>query len=101
MQSRSVEFAKKIWSQFDVRSSLNDIQDHCERRNQEHGRQSSCAASTLDKNQAKVNPRRRPDKPAWPPTFSKHWRRHVNVDMIGQNISHGRGEPATTSPHRR
>src|SRR6266566_7594260 len=96
MQSRSVEFAKKFGVVFEVRSSLNDNPGTIVKEETRNMEDIVIRGVSLDKNQAKVTLVAVPDKPGVAAhIFKAIGDANVNVDMIVQNISHGRGEPAT------
>lgn len=96
MQSRSVEFAKKFGVVFEVRSSLNDNPGTIVKEETKSMEDVVIRGVSLDKNQAKVTLVAVPDKPGVAARiFKAVGDANVNVDMIVQNISHGRGTPAT------
>ena len=96
MQSRSVEFAKKFGVVFEVRSSLNENQGTLVKEETTSMEDIVVRGVSLDKNQAKVTLVGVPDKPGVAARISKAiGDANINVDMIVQNISHGRGTPAT------
>src|SRR5437868_593714 len=96
MQSRSVEFAKKFGVVFEVRSSLNENQGTIVKEETTSMEDIVVRGVSLDKNQAKVTLVGVPDKPGVAARiFKAIGDANVNVDMIVQNISHGRGTPAT------
>jgi len=96
MQSRSVEFAKKFGVVFEVRSSLNDNPGTIVKEETTSMEDIVVRGVSLDKNQAKVTLVGVPDKPGVAARiFKAIGDANVNVDMIVQNISHGRGTPAT------
>src|SRR6266702_6546930 len=96
MQSRSVEFAKKFGVVFEVRSSLNDNPGTIVKEETKNMEDVVIRGVSLDKNQAKVTLVAVPDKPGVAARiFKAIGDANVNVDMIVQNISHGRGVPAT------
>src|SRR6187402_76092 len=96
MQSRSVEFAKKFGVVFEVRSSLNENPGTIVKEEANHMEGVVVRGVSLDKNQAKVTLVAVPDKPGVAARiFKAIGDANVNVDMIVQNISHGRGKPAT------
>jgi aspartate kinase len=96
MQSRSVEFAKKFGVIFEVRSSLNDNPGTLVKEEAKNMEDIVVRGITLDKNQAKVTLVAVPDKPGVAAhIFKAIGDANINVDMIVQNISHGRGAPAT------
>src|SRR5258706_9584744 len=96
MQSRSVEFAKKFAVVFEVRSSLNENQGTIVKEETTSMEDIVVRGVSLDKNQAKVTLVGVPDKPGVAARiFKAIGDANVNVDMIVQNISHGRGTPAT------
>src|SRR6266702_1005535 len=96
MQSRSVEFAKKFGVVFEVRSSLNDNPGTIVKEETSNMEDIVVRGVSLDKNQAKVTLVAVPDKPGVAARiFKAIGDANVNVDMIVQNISHGRGVPAT------
>src|SRR5947208_15619032 len=96
MQSRSVEFAKKFGVVFEVRSSLNDNTGTIVKEETSSMEEIVVRGVSLDKNQAKVTLVGVPDKPGVAARiFKAIGDANVNVDMIVQNISHGRGTPAT------
>src|SRR6184192_2131224 len=96
MQSRSVEFAKKFGVVFEVRSSLNDNPGTIVKEETSSMEEIVVRGVSLDKNQAKVTLVGVPDKPGVAARiFKAIGDASINVDMIVQNISHGRGTPAT------
>jgi aspartate kinase len=96
MQSRSVEFAKKFGVIFEVRSSLNDNPGTIVKEETTSMEDIVVRGVSLDKNQAKVTLVGVPDKPGVAARiFKELGDATVNVDMIVQNVSHGRGTPAT------
>jgi aspartate kinase len=96
MQSRSVEFAKKFGVVFEVRSSLNDNPGTIVKEETKNMEDIVVRGVSLDKNQAKVTLVGVPDQPGVAARiFKAIGDANVNVDMIVQNISHGRGKPAT------
>jgi len=96
MQSRSVEFAKKFGVVFEVRSSLNENQGTLVKEETTSMEDIVVRGVSLDKNQAKVTLVGVPDKPGVAARiFKAIGDANINVDMIVQNISHGRGTPAT------
>src|SRR5882724_10142071 len=96
MQSRSVEFAKKFGVVFEVRSSLNENEGTLVKEETTSMEDIVVRGVSLDKNQAKVTLVGVPDKPGVAARiFKAIGDANVNVDMIVQNISHGRGTPAT------
>src|SRR6266576_2581705 len=96
MQSRSVEFAKKFGVVFEVRSSLNDNPGTIVKEETTSMEDIVVRGVSLDKNQAKVTLVGVPDKPGVAARiFKAIGDANINVDMIVQNISHGRGTPAT------
>jgi aspartate kinase len=96
MQSRSVEFAKKFGVVFEVRSSLNENPGTIVKEETSSMEDIVVRGVSLDKNQAKVTLVGVPDKPGVAARiFKAIGDANVNVDMIVQNISHGRGKPAT------
>src|SRR5215813_4400809 len=96
MQSRSVEFAKKFGVVFEVRSSLNDNPGTIVKEETASMEDVVIRGVSLDKNQAKVTLVAVPDKPGVAARiFKAIGDANVNVDMIVQNISHGRGKPST------
>ena len=96
MQSRSVEFAKKFGVVFEVRSSLNENPGTIVKEETTSMEDIVVRGVSLDKNQAKVTLVDVPDKPGVAARiFRAIGDANVNVDMIVQNISHGRGAPAT------
>src|SRR6266571_2608977 len=96
MQSRSVEFAKKFGVVFEVRSSLNENEGTLVKEETTSMEDIVVRGVSLDKNQAKVTLVGVPDKPGVAARiFKAIGDANINVDMIVQNISHGRGTPAT------
>src|SRR5580765_5498425 len=96
MQSRSVEFAKKFGVVFEVRSSLNENPGTIVKEETSSMEDIVVRGVSLDKNQAKVTLVAVPDKPGVAARiFKAIGDANVNVDMIVQNISHGRGKLAT------
>jgi aspartate kinase len=96
MQSRSVEFAKKFGVVFEVRSSLNENPGTIVKEETKSMEGILVRGVALDKNQAKITLVGVPDKPGVAARiFTALGNAVVNVDMIVQNISHGRGTPAT------
>jgi len=96
MQSRSVEFAKKFGVVFEVRSSLNENEGTLVKEETTSMEDVVVRGVSLDKNQAKVTLVGVPDKPGVAARiFKAIGDANINVDMIVQNISHGRGTPAT------
>jgi len=96
MQSRSVEFAKNFGVKFEVRSSLNDNPGTIVKEETKSMEDVVVRGVSLDKNQAKITLVAVPDKPGVSArVFKTLGDANVNVDMIVQNISHGRGAPAT------
>jgi aspartate kinase len=96
MQSRSVEFAKKFGVVFEVRSSLNENEGTIVKEETSSMEDVVVRGVSLDKNQAKVTLVGVPDKPGIAARiFKAIGDANINVDMIVQNISHGRGTPAT------
>jgi aspartate kinase len=96
MQSRSVEFAKKFGVIFEVRSSLNENPGTIVKEETSSMEDIVVRGVSLDKNQAKVTLVGVPDKPGVAARiFKAIGDANVNVDMIVQNISHGRGTPST------
>src|SRR5205809_3204895 len=96
MQSRSVEFAKKFGVVFEVRSSLNENPGTIVKEETTSMEDIVVRGVSLDKNQAKVTLVGVPDKPGVAARiFKAIGDANINVDMIVQNISHGRGSPAT------
>src|SRR6058998_1715859 len=96
MQSRSVEFAKKFGVVFEVRSSLNDNPGTIVKEETTSMEEIVVRGVSLDKNQAKVTLVGVPDKPGVAARiFKAIGDSSINVDMIVQNISHGRGTPST------
>src|SRR6266704_1038624 len=96
MQSRSVEFAKKFGVVFEVRSSLNDNPGTIVKEETRNMEDIVVRGVSLDKNQAKITLVAVPDKPGVSArVFKALGDANVNVDLIVQNISHGRGSPAT------
>src|SRR5262245_10912652 len=96
MQSRSVEFAKKFGVVFEVRSSLNENPGTIAKEETTSMEDIVVRGVSLDKNQAKVTLVGVPDKPGVAARiFKALGDAHINVDMIVQNISHGKGAPAT------
>src|SRR5688572_29288296 len=96
MQSRSVEFAKKLGVVFEVRSSLNENPGTVVKEETKNMEDVVIRGVSLDKNQAKITIVAVPDKPgAAARIFKALGEANVNVDMIVQNISHGSGAPAT------
>ena len=96
MQSRSVEFAKKFGVVFEVRSSLNENEGTLVKEETTSMEDIVVRGVSLDKNQAKVTLVGVPDKPGVAARiFKAIGDASINVDMIVQNISHGRGTPAT------
>jgi len=96
MQSRSVEFAKKFGVVFEVRSSLNDNPGTIVKEETKSMEGVVVRGVSLDKNQAKITLVAVPDQPGVAARiFQAIGDANINVDMIVQNISHGRGSPAT------
>jgi len=96
MQSRSVEFAKKFGVVFEVRSSLNDHPGTVVKEETQSMEDVVIRGVSLDKNQAKITLVSVPDRPGVAARiFKAIGDANINVDMIVQNISHGRGTPAT------
>jgi aspartate kinase len=96
MQSRSVEFAKKFGVVFEVRSSLNQNPGTIVKEETANMEDIVIRGVSLDKNQAKVTLVDVPDRPgAAAHIFKALADATINVDMIVQNISHGRGTPST------
>src|SRR5262252_2752199 len=96
MQSRSVEFAKKFEVVFEVRSSLNENPGTIVKEEARNMEDVVVRGVSLDKNQAKVTLVAVPDQPGVAARIFKAIAdANINVDMIVQNISHGRGKPAT------
>src|SRR6267378_923 len=96
MQSRSVEFAKKFGVVFEVRSSLNENPGTIVKEETKNMEDIVVRGVSLDKNQAKVTVVGVPDEPGMAARiFKAIGDASINVDMIVQNISHGRGAPAT------
>src|SRR6267378_3445167 len=96
MQSRSVEFAKKFGVVFEVRSSLNENPGTIVKEETKNMEDIVVRGISIEKNQAKVTLVAVPDKPGVSARiFKALGDANVNVDMIVQNISHGRGTPAT------
>jgi aspartate kinase len=96
MQSRSVEFAKKFGVVFEVRSSLNENPGTIVKEETSSMEDIVVRGVSLDKNQAKVTLVGVPDQPGVAARiFKAIGDANVNVDMIVQNISHGRDKPAT------
>src|SRR5881628_690637 len=91
MQSRSVEFAKKFGVVFEVRSSLNDNPGTIVKEETTSMEDILVRGVSLDKNQAKVTLVAVPDKPGVAARiFKAIGDANINVDMIVQNIGHGR-----------
>src|SRR5438067_179597 len=91
MQSRSVEFAKKFGVIFEVRSSLNENPGTIVKEETKSMEGIVVRGVSLDKNQAKITLVAVPDKPGVAARiFKAIGDANVNVDMIVQNISHGR-----------
>ncbi len=96
MQSRSVEFAKKFGVVFEVRSSLNDNPGTLVKEETQNMEDVVIRGVSLDKNQAKITLVEVPDRPGVAARIFKALAdAAINVDMIVQNISHGRGTPST------
>src|SRR5437588_9072451 len=96
MQSRSVEFAKKFGVIFEVRSSLNENPGTIVKEETKNMEEIVVRGVSLDKNQAKVTLVGVPDKPGEAAQiFKAIGEANINVDMIVQNISHGRGALST------
>src|SRR5256884_6882540 len=96
MQSRSVEFAKKFASVFEVRSSLNDNPGTIVKEETRNMEDVVIRGVSLDKNQAKVTLVAVPGKTGVAARiFKTLGDAAINVDMIVQNVSHGAGAPAT------
>src|SRR5438067_2223415 len=91
MQSRSVEFANKFGVIFEVRSSLNENPGTIVKEETKSMEGIVVRGVSLDKNQAKITLVAVPDKPGVAARiFKAIGDANVNVDMIVQNISHGR-----------
>ena len=91
MQSRSVEFAKKFGVVFEVRSSLNENQGTIVKEETRNMEDVVVRGVSLDKNQAKVTLVAVPDQPGVAARiFKAIGDANINVDMIVQNIGHGR-----------
>src|SRR5262252_7898833 len=96
MQSRSVEFAKNFGVIFEVRSSLNEHPGTIVKEETRNMEDIVVRGISLDKNQAKLTLVGVPDKPGVAARiFKVLGDATINVDMIVQNVSHGRGTPAT------
>src|SRR5438445_8944090 len=96
MQSRSVEYEKKFGIVFEVRSSLNENEGTLVKEETTSMEDIVVRGVSLDKNQAKVTLVGVPDKPGVAARiFKAIGDASINVDMNVQNISHGRGTPAT------
>src|SRR6266851_4612491 len=91
MQSRSVEFAKKFGVIFEVRSSLNENPGTIVKEEAKNMEDIVVRGVSLDKNQAKVTLVAVPDIPGVAArVFKAIGDANINVDMIVQNIGHGR-----------
>src|SRR6202142_1484681 len=96
MQSRSVECAKKFVVVFEVRSSLNENPGTIVKEETKNMEDVVVRGVSLDKNQAKVTLVAVPDKPGMAARiFKAIGAGNGNGDMNVQNISPGRGKPAT------
>ncbi len=96
MQSRSVEFAKKLGVVFEVRSSLNENPGTLVKEETSNMESVVIRGVSLDKNQAKITLAAVPDKPGVAARiFRALGDAAINVDMIVQSASHGAGAPAT------
>ncbi|NUN93328.1 MAG: aspartate kinase [Verrucomicrobiae bacterium] len=88
MQSRSVEFAKKFKVPFSVRSSMNDNPGTLVKEETRKMEDVVIRGISVDKNQAKINIPKVPDRPGIAARLFKALAAvHLNVDMIVQNAS--------------
>ncbi|MCC7519784.1 MAG: aspartate kinase [Verrucomicrobiae bacterium] len=88
MQSRSVEFAKKFKVPFSVRSSMNDNPGTLVKEETRKMEDVMIRGISVDKNQAKINIAKAPDRPGIAARLFKPLAdAHINVDMIVQNAS--------------
>ena len=88
MQSRSVEFAKKFKVPFSVRSSMNDNPGTLVKEETRKMEDVVIRGVSVDKNQAKFNIPKVPDRPGIAArVFKALADAHLNVDMIVQHAS--------------
>lgn len=96
MQSRSVEFAKKFGVVFEVRSSFNNNPGTIVKEETKSMESVVVRGVALDRNQAKITIVGVPDRPGVAARiFGALADANINVDMIVQNVSHGKTPPTT------